>query len=214
MGLDGGLYECVKWALRERNVKVSGKKVAEHREALLSTAKRLLQKRGFGGAGVVEISREAGLTQGALYSQFKSKDALTVEAYRRAIAEGEAAWRELCETAPDVLSAFLDAYLCEAQINDPHHGCAMPACVSDVARQDPEIGAVFAEGFRAKVERLQSALPRNLPPDTARRRVLALACAMVGTVAMARALATADPDLAREVIAAAREELEQLAVRG
>ncbi|HYZ23871.1 MAG TPA: helix-turn-helix domain-containing protein, partial [Rhodopila sp.] len=54
-------------------MKVSGTKVAENRAALIATAKRMLRERGFGGAGVAEISRAAGLTQGALYGQFKSK---------------------------------------------------------------------------------------------------------------------------------------------
>ena len=76
-------------------MKVSSDKVGEHRTALLKTARRLLQERGFDGTAVAEISREAGLTQGALYGQFKSKDALAAEAIRKSFAEGAANWREL-----------------------------------------------------------------------------------------------------------------------
>jgi TetR/AcrR family transcriptional repressor of nem operon len=76
-------------------LKVSSAKVAEHRKALLETARRLLQERGFDGAAVADISREAGLTQGALYSQFGSKDALAAEAVRKSFAEGMAAWETL-----------------------------------------------------------------------------------------------------------------------
>ena len=76
-------------------MKVSREKVAEHREALLATARRLLQEHGFDGAAVAEISRAAGLTQGALYGQFKSKDALAAEAIRQSFAEGTAVWEEL-----------------------------------------------------------------------------------------------------------------------
>ena len=100
-------------------MKVSGKKAAEHRAALVATARRLLQERGFDGAGVAEISREAGLTQGALYGQFKSKGALAREAACKALADGAASWRELREAVPDPLSAYLDAYLCRV----PRQGC-------------------------------------------------------------------------------------------
>ena len=104
-------------------MKVSNEKVAEHREALLATAKRLLQERGFDGAAVAEISRAAGLTQGALYGQFKSKDALAAEAIRKAFADGVEAWGALRGQGPDALPAFLDTYLCQEHLQDPGQGC-------------------------------------------------------------------------------------------
>jgi TetR/AcrR family transcriptional repressor of nem operon len=193
-------------------VKVSGKKVAEHRAALVATARRLLRERGFDRAGVVEISREAGLTQGALYGQFKSKDALAREATCKAFADGAASWRELRKVVPDALSAYLDAYLCGSQTKEAGSGCLLAACVSDVPRLDESIGAVFTDGFRDLVTLIGDALPEGTPKEVARRRALTLVSAMVGTVAMARAVEKTDPDLAREIIAAAREELEHLAV--
>jgi TetR/AcrR family transcriptional repressor of nem operon len=191
-------------------VKVSEKKVAEHRAALVATARRLLQERGFDGAGVAEISREAGLTQGALYGQFKSKRALAKAAACNAFAEGAASWRELRKVVPDPLAAYLDAYLCESHVKDAG-ACLMAACVSDVARQDESIGEAFAEGFRDLVALIQDALPEGSSKDVARRRALTLVSAMVGSVAMARAVEKTDPDLSREIIAAARKELEHLA---
>jgi TetR/AcrR family transcriptional regulator, transcriptional repressor for nem operon len=194
-------------------VKVSGKKVAEHRAALLATAGRLLQERGFDGAGVAEISRESGLTQGALYGQFKSKQALAKEAACKAFADGAATWRELRKVVPDPLAAYLDAYLCESHVQDLGSGCLMAACVSDVSRQDESIGKAFAEGFRDLVALIEDALPENTCKKAAHRRALTLVSAMVGSVAMARAVSKLDPDLSREIIAAARQELEHLAVR-
>jgi TetR/AcrR family transcriptional repressor of nem operon len=194
-------------------VKVSGEKVAEHRAALVATARRLLQERGFDGAGVADISREAGLTQGALYGQFKSKRALAKEAACKAFAEGAANWRELREVVPDPLAAYLDAYLCESHAKDAGPACLMAACVSDVSRQDEAIGRAFAEGFRDVVALIEDALPESTSKEVAHRRALTLVSAMVGSVAMARAVRKIDPDLSREIIAAAREELEHLAHR-
>jgi TetR/AcrR family transcriptional repressor of nem operon len=192
-------------------VKVSSEKVAEHREALLATARRLLQERGFDGAAVAEISRAAGLTQGALYGQFKSKDALAAEAIRQSFAEGVLAWEALRGQEPDALSAFLDTYLCEAHAKDPGTGCALAACVSEIARQDPAIGAAYAEGFRQLTDMVQQVLPVEAPPDETRRRAIALLSGMVGSVAIARALEKADPELSKDVLAAAREQLARLA---
>jgi TetR/AcrR family transcriptional regulator, transcriptional repressor for nem operon len=192
-------------------VKVSSEKVAEHREALLETARRLLQERGFDGAAVSEISRAAGLTQGALYGQFKSKDVLVAEAIRKSFAEGVAAWAALRDKEPGALSAFLEAYLCEAHAKDPGTGCALAACVSEIGRQDPSIGAAYAEGFRHLIDMVQQVLPVEAPPDEAKRRAIALLAGMVGSVAIARALEKADPVLSSEVLAAAREQLARLA---
>ncbi len=194
-------------------MKVSGSKVAEHRAALIATARRLLQERGFDGAGVADISREAGLTQGALYGQFKSKNELAREAACRAFADGAASWRDLREAVPDPLRAYLDAYLCEAHMKEAGSGCLMAACVSDVARQDATIGAAFADGFRDLVGLLVEAFPAGISQAAARRRALTLVSALVGSVAMARAVEKTDPALAREILAAARRELGDLAVR-
>jgi len=194
-------------------MKVSSSKVAEHRAALVATAKRLLQERGFDGAGVIDISREAGLTQGALYGQFGSKDALAAEAVRKAFNDGAAAWDELLDKAPDALSAYLDASLSEAHVHDAGSGCPMSACVSEIGRQDPAICAAFAEGFQNLLRQVQDMLPEGTPPDAARRRALALVSAVVGTVSIARAVEAADPALSKELIAAARQELEELARR-
>lgn len=62
-------------------------------------------------------------------------------------------------------------------------------------------------------ELVQGALPEEVPAEEARRRALALLSAMVGSVAMARAVEATNPELAKEIITAARTELEDLAVR-
>lgn len=192
-------------------MKVSSEKVAQHRDALLSTARRLMQERGFAGAGVAEISRAAGLTQGALYGQFKSKDALAAEAVRTSFAEGAAVWEGLRGQAPGALTGLLDQYLAEDHVRDPGEGCALAACVSEIARQDPAVSAAYAEGFRGLVDTVQQVLPAKVSPQEARSRAIALLSAMVGSVAIARALEKADPDLSAGVLAAARDQLARLA---
>jgi len=188
-------------------LKVSEAKVTEHRARLVATARRLLQEQGFDGAGVAEISREAGLTQGALYGQFGSKDALMAEATRQAFAEGAAAWAKLAEASPETIAAFVDAYLSDAHTKDVGGGCMIAASVSDIRRQDPAICKAFADGIRGLVETVQRALPGEDASPEVRRGALMLISALVGSMALARAVADTDPALAREIIAAARAEL-------
>lgn len=62
-------------------MKVSKEKSAENRVALLDAASRLFRLHGVDGVGVNEIAKAAGLTQGALYAHFGSKEALVAEAF-------------------------------------------------------------------------------------------------------------------------------------
>ncbi len=65
----------------------------ENRAVLLATASRLFRERGIDGVGVAEIAREAGLTHGALYAHFRSKDDLATEAFTQALARSREAFR-------------------------------------------------------------------------------------------------------------------------
>ena len=64
-------------------MKVTKHQAAANRDALLDAAGRLFRERGIDDVGVAEIGKEAGLTHGALYAHFPTKDALAAEAYRR-----------------------------------------------------------------------------------------------------------------------------------
>src|SRR5437879_10460328 len=73
---------------RESPLKVTKEKAAENRAALVQAAGRLFRERGIDGVGVAEISKKAGLTHGALYAQFPSKEALAAEAFASAFKHG------------------------------------------------------------------------------------------------------------------------------
>src|SRR6202021_840719 len=74
------------------SVKVTKEKATENRAALVKAAGRLFRERGIDGVGVAEISKQAGLTHGALYAQFPSKEALAAEAFAAASQEG---WQQV-----------------------------------------------------------------------------------------------------------------------
>src|SRR6202795_3270937 len=69
-------------------LKVTKEKATENRAALVQAAGRLFRERGIDGVGVAEISKKAGLTHGALYAQFPSKEALAAEAFASSASRG------------------------------------------------------------------------------------------------------------------------------
>jgi TetR/AcrR family transcriptional repressor of nem operon len=66
------------------------RETAEKHEKILAEAARLFRERGFGGAGVADIMKAAGLTHGAFYAHFDSKEALAAEALARALEQSQA----------------------------------------------------------------------------------------------------------------------------
>ena len=83
-------------------MKVSKEKVAEHRKAILEAAGWLFRQRGFDDVSVSDVMKEAGLTHGAFYGYFPSKEALIAEAVSSALAP---------DTRRVSAAAFADGYL-------------------------------------------------------------------------------------------------------
>jgi TetR/AcrR family transcriptional repressor of nem operon len=188
-------------------VRVSRQKAGENRQAVLDAAARLFRERGLDGAGVAEVTREAGLTHGGFYGQFPGgKDALAAEAVASAFEAMQAFWQGLTadlQPGADSLAAVATAYLSPKHRDHPGYGCPVPALAADAARSGPVLQDAFATG----VERLVAVLAGNLKaagvgPDRAREEALLLLSSLSGALALSRAVATASPALADEVLEA------------
>ena len=190
-------------------MKVTKEKSAENRAALVETAARLFRERGIDGVGVAEISKAAGLTHGALYGQFPSKQALVAEALAHGMAASQAYMTAPKPHGAPTLSDQLNLYLSLDHRDNLAGGCAMAASASEIGRQDEAISARLAVGFEPMVGSLQPALQATTPTD-ARARALTIAAAMIGGVAMARAAAKSRPDLSDEIMTAVRRVLGQV----
>ena len=186
-------------------MKVTREQAAANRERVLDTAARLFRERGFGGIGVADLMREAGLTHGGFYGQFESKDALAAEACARVHERSMARWTtRIARDGKAGFNAIADAYLSARHRDNPGQGCALPALAADAGRREPALRRVFGDGVRAMLAVLDAVVPGR---TAARRRDAALAtlATMVGGVVLARAVD--DPDLSDAILAAARASL-------
>ena len=73
-------------------MRVSRTQAAENRETVINVASRLFRKRGFDGIGLKDLMKSAGLTQGAFYKQFASKEDLAAQASKRAMESTTRRW--------------------------------------------------------------------------------------------------------------------------
>ena len=196
----------VKSILFERGspLKVTKEKAAENRAALVQAAGRLFRERGIDGVGVAEISKKAGLTHGALYAQFPSKEALAAEAFAAAFKRGFERMTADRDGRPATLTDYLDYYLSFDHRDNVATSCAMSACVSEVARQDKVLCGRVTEGFERLVAVMERGLGASPVKAENRQRALAMAAAMIGGVAASRAVAKADPKLSNQILRAVR----------
>ncbi|MER7775848.1 TetR family transcriptional regulator [Streptomyces sp. NPDC096191] len=131
--------------------RVSQAQAEENRRRVVDTASRLFREQGT-QVSVADLMKAAGLTHGAFYKQFASKEALVDEATAHAFAELARRYTEGLERHEgrrDVAQQVLiDTYLSVEHRDGPADGCPVAALASDIARDGGgrEARRVYAEG--------------------------------------------------------------------
>jgi TetR/AcrR family transcriptional repressor of nem operon len=193
--------------LEKTMVYVKRERSDENREVLLATASRLFRERGIDGVGVAEIAREAGLTHGALYAHFRSKDELATEAFTQALALSREAFRGEGTRRKRSVAGYLDYLLSPLNRDEPGMSCPMTASASEIGRHGKDISARFAKGFQEKAGAFEAVIGDAIPEAERRRMGLAIVAAEIGAMAAARAVAKSDPSLSDEILKAVRAML-------
>jgi TetR/AcrR family transcriptional repressor of nem operon len=179
-------------------MKVTREQVAEHRTRILDAAGRLFRMRGFDDVTVAEIMKAAGLTHGAFYGHFASKEALVAEAIAHAVAPAPAAKRKPA-------AEYADNYLSIAHRDNRAGGCNFAGLGTEAARGSPELRHAMTASVEQQIQRFADASPGKTAKDKRRAGVLAWS-AMVGAVMLARIVD--DEDLSKEILKETRAELE------
>jgi TetR/AcrR family transcriptional repressor of nem operon len=176
-------------------MRVSRIQAAENRQTVINVASRLFRERGFDGIGLKDLMEGAGLTQGAFYKQFESKEDLAAQASRRALESASQRWSAaIAENPDDPLGAVIAFYLSAGHREEKLDGCPVVALGSDAARQGAGVKAAFEEGIKAYLEVLGPLLPETDGEDSNRKAMVVLST-MVGAMTLSRAVN--DPDLAQ-----------------
>lgn len=180
-------------------MKVSKEQFAENRTKILAAAARLFRLRGFEEVSVAEIMKDAGLTHGAFYGHFPSKEALIAEAVRHALP-----------SAPDKAQPrrpaadFADGYLSVKHRDNRATSCLFSSLGMEAIRGSAELRHNMTEGFRRRINHLSVEAEGDKPAEK-RRAAIAAWSAMVGAVMLARLVD--DEALSKEILTATRESL-------
>lgn len=158
-------------------------------ERIVSVAARAIRRSGYGGTGVADIMKEAGLTHGAFYAHFTSREAMLAEAAGQACAESAAAVAEVVASVPPgmALKSMLDAYLSRDHVEHAETGCPLAALGSETSRQAPEVRRVATRHIKAMVD-LVARESADWGQPGAQERALVTLSTMVGALMLARAV--------------------------
>ncbi|WMT76500.1 helix-turn-helix domain-containing protein [Bradyrhizobium sp. Ash2021] len=165
----------------------------------MAAAARLFRLRGFDDVTVAEVMKDAGLTHGAFYGYFSSKDALIAEAVGHALPP-----------APDRASPrrpaaqYADGYLNVKHRDDRATSCLFSSLGTEAARGSAELRHSMTEAIRRRIGHLGSEAEGDTPREK-RRAAIAAWSAMVGAMVLARIVD--DEKLSKEILSETRASL-------
>ncbi|WP_406283634.1 TetR/AcrR family transcriptional regulator [Embleya sp. NBC_00896] len=156
---------------------------ADTRARIVRTASTLMQRQGYDGTGIKQISTESGATHGSIYHFFPGgKQELAVAAIRLGGEEFADALREFLDRDQDPAEAVvaLAGRLAEGlRDSDWIDGCPVTATALGTAGRAPDIQQAAAEAFAHWQEIVFAALRRAGIPDADARD---LARTIIGTL--------------------------------
>ena len=167
------------------------------RRRILEAAGRRFKEGGIDGSGVAAVMSDAGLTNGAFYAHFASKEDLVANV----LADQLHTQRQSVDAQPpdrEGLDAFVRSYLSPQHRDKCADGCPSAALLDEIVRRPDATKQVFTDELMGVIDDIASRLDTT---DAAAARINALTVfgLMVGTLQLARALT--DRDLSDQLLA-------------
>lgn len=166
------------------------------RQRIIDTAGRRLKRDGIDGSGVATLMKDAGLTNGAFYAHFESKEQLVATV----VADQLRDQRDRLAAVPpgrDGLEQIVRAYLSPEHRDHPDEGCPSAALLDEITRCEEPTRQAYTDSMLAFIDDIAARLAPH-DPRSARTEVLGVYAMMVGTLQLSRALA--DRQLADDLL--------------
>jgi TetR/AcrR family transcriptional regulator, transcriptional repressor for nem operon len=166
------------------------------RQHIIDVASGQFRENGVAAVGLAGIMSGAGLTNGAFYAHFDSKEDLVQAVLRNALSRREGALRAALESGAG-LEALIRDYLSARHRDGAGRGCPTAALVAEIARHPNKT----RDAFTAKISEIIALLAAQIRDRSAagrRRKAVAIYGLMVGTLQLARAVS--DRRLSDEIL--------------
>jgi TetR/AcrR family transcriptional regulator, transcriptional repressor for nem operon len=160
---------------------------ARTRQEILDHAARLFRLRGYEATTIDDVMLAAGLTRGAFYAHFDSKDDLFAETLRSSHGLLRLLRARTGDDPPTLrrqAARVLDDYLNKDHIGEVSLGCSLAALPGDVGRAPLPARLAYANAVYGLIAELGRGRPRPRKLDA---NATAAAVLCVGAIGMARA---------------------------
>ncbi|MDX3804207.1 TetR/AcrR family transcriptional regulator [Streptomyces sp. AK04-3B] len=173
----------------------------EHKQAtrqrIIETAGRRFKKDGIEVSGIAALMKDAGLTNGAFYTHFTSKDDLVATTVADQLHAQNANIVAHAVPGHAGLEQIVRWYLSPWHRDSPDDGCPSAALLDEIGRRTHSTKQAYTDGVLVVADGIAARLAPD-DPLSARAKSLSAYAMMAGTLQLSRALA--DRRLADEVL--------------
>jgi TetR/AcrR family transcriptional regulator, transcriptional repressor for nem operon len=175
-------------ALRRRDMNMRYEKGHKDstRQRIIDVASSQFRAHGVAAAGLAGIMTEAGLTNGAFYAHFSSKEDLVQAVLDNALNRREQTLRAAADGGKGLESVIRD-YLSQRHRDDPGRGCPTAAMVAEIARHPKMTRDAFTGKISTFIDLIAAQIGEG-SPRARRKTAIAVYGMMVGTLQLARAV--------------------------
>jgi AcrR family transcriptional regulator len=167
------------------------------RRRIVEAAGRRFKQDGIDGAGVAAVMSDAGLTNGAFYAHFTSKEDLVANVLADQLRTQRQSFdAQPCDRAG--LEAIVRYYLSPEHRDGCADGCPSAALLDEIVRRPAATREVFTDELLAIADDIAARLD-PADAEAARMDALAIFGMMIGTLQLARALS--DRNLSDQLLA-------------
>lgn len=164
----------------------------QKRKELLKISGQVAKQNGFAATGVDGFMKAAGVTSGAFYSHFSSKQDLLKALIEYELQQSFNMWQSNPhQNAGDWINFELDRYLSPSHLDQPDQGCVLPTLASEIARADDSI----KQAYEKELLRGHTLFTQHLGSED---KAWAVISQLVGAVLIARAIH--DPALQNNIL--------------
>ncbi|MHA6742338.1 TetR/AcrR family transcriptional regulator [Rhodococcus erythropolis] len=169
---------------------------AQTRARVVDAAGRRLKKDGIDGSGVSALMSDAGLTNGAFYAHFSSKDELVAVVLADQLATQLDTLRGLSDDG-QALRTFIESYLSASHRDQPEVGCPSAALLGEISRSNSIVQQSYTDGLEAMIS-VVADRTRIKGRVAARSVAIGVMSILIGALQLSRSVS--DPGLSDEIL--------------
>src|SRR5207344_2398265 len=149
--------QAVLLAVKERVVRYGKEHKQATRRRIVEAAGRRLKRDGIDGSGIATLMADAGLTNGAFYAHFASKDDLVASVVEEELRLQAAALSVLAPGLAGV-EQLVRAYLSPGHRDHPDAGCPSAALLDEIGRSADAAKDAYTAGAKTFIEQIATRL--------------------------------------------------------